>query len=95
MTDTTATMSRSKVTFSALMNEEAFMVLRENLTNPLTWSLLLKPDIFPVTYRIRKYVLGGDAKEALRLKESYKDTFSMGAVAVSPLVSINRSLIII
>ena len=90
MTDTT----RLKAIFSALMVEEIFIVLRENLTNPLTWSLLIKLDIIPVMYRIRKYVLDGDAKEAWRLKESYKDTFAMQAVAVSPLVPINRSLII-
>src|SRR4051794_1724780 len=91
MTDTIAARLRWRAMFGALMVEEIFMVLRENLTNPLTWSLLLKFDVFPVTHRIRTYVLDGDAKEALRLKESYKDIFAMEAVAVSPLVSINRS----
>jgi hypothetical protein len=84
MTDTT----RLKAIFSALMVEEMFIVLRENLTNPLTWSLLTKLDIIPVMHRIRKYVLDGDLKEAWRLKESYKDTFAMQAVAVSTLIGL-------
>jgi hypothetical protein len=92
-------MSRLKAMFGApmveiFMVEEIFMVLKENLTNPLTLSLLLNHNIYPVTHRIRKYVLNGVADEVLRLKKSYKDTFAMEAVAVSPLVSINRSLII-
>jgi hypothetical protein len=85
VTDTIAAMFRVRAMSGALMDEEIFMVLKENLTNPLVWSLLPKFDVFPVTHRIRKYVLDGDAKEALRLKESYKDTFAMEAVAVSPL----------
>lgn len=69
--------------FGAELTKEMFTVFRENISNPLFWSPFLKLDAIPVTYRIRKYVLNGNAEEALRLKNSYKDTFAMEAVAVS------------
>lgn len=56
---------------------------RENFANPLIWSLLINPSAVLVLSRIRQNVLGRDAQEAWRLKESYKDTFAMEAVAVS------------
>lgn len=62
--------------------EEVILLVQENIANPLLWSLLVKPDIPQVTYRIRKYVLSGDAKEAWRLKDSFKDTFALEAVSV-------------
>jgi hypothetical protein len=69
----------------AQLTGETFILVRENLANPLAWSLLIKPEVIQLTYRIRRYVLNGDANEAWRIKESYKDTFAMEAVAVSPL----------
>ena len=77
-----------------LMVEEAITVWKENIASPLKWNLIVQYDVIRVTYRIRKYVLDGDTKEAWRLKESYKDTFSMEAVAVSSSVPIHSSLII-
>ncbi|KAF2497308.1 hypothetical protein BU16DRAFT_536981 [Lophium mytilinum] len=71
-----------------ILVEEGYTVLVENLTNPLTWSLLLKPDTILVTRRIRKYVLNGDTTEAWRLKESYKDTFAMEAIAAAIIAQI-------
>jgi hypothetical protein len=66
--------------------EELFLLLQENISNPLLWSLLAKFDVPPVTLRIRKYVLNGDTNEAWRMKESYKDTFALEAVSVSILL---------
>ncbi|KAF7513637.1 hypothetical protein GJ744_008931 [Endocarpon pusillum] len=83
MTDKTVYGSRLRAMSRAVYVKETFMVLGENLTNPLTWSLLLNLDTIPLTHRIRKYVLDGDSKEAWRLKESYKDTFAMEAVAAA------------
>jgi hypothetical protein len=78
----------------AFYPEEKRLLLLENIANPLSWSLLLKHDVPQVTHRIRKYVLNGDAQEAWRLKESYKDTFALEAVSVSSSVRINDPLII-
>ena len=92
MPDTTAFISYLGEVFGGFVTSELLLLFRENLTNPLTWSLLAKLDIIPVTQRIRRYMLNGDssedAKQAWHLKESYKDTFAMEAVAVSPLGSV-------
>ncbi|EXJ66642.1 uncharacterized protein A1O5_10313 [Cladophialophora psammophila CBS 110553] len=61
--------------------KELGLLLQENVANPLCWTLLGKSDLPPITYRIRKYVLNGDAMEAWRLKSSYKETFALEAVS--------------
>lgn len=58
----------------------------ENITNPLSWSLIFNPQVQYLTHRIRTHVLGKDASEASKLKESYKDTFALEAVSVSALI---------
>lgn len=80
--------------FATPDHKELSLVIQENIANPLLWSLLIKPDVLQVTYRIRKYVLNGNVEEAQRLKDSFKDTFALQAVPVSSLVRINASLII-
>jgi hypothetical protein len=75
-------------------SEELRLLLLENIANPLSWGSLIKSNVPQVTNRIRKYVLNGDAKEAWRLKDSYKDTFALEAVSVSSPVQINVPLII-
>ncbi|OJJ69771.1 hypothetical protein ASPBRDRAFT_640027 [Aspergillus brasiliensis CBS 101740] len=67
---------------------EFLLLLQENITNPLSWSLLLKSDVTRVTHRIRKYVLNGDTNEAWTLKSSYKDTFSLEAVSATIIAQI-------
>jgi hypothetical protein len=89
-----AIISLQKIIIPASDREELLLLLRENIANPLLWSLLVKPDVPQVTRRIRKYVLNGDAKEAWKLKESYKDAFALEAVSVSSSVRINAPLII-
>jgi hypothetical protein len=82
--------SRLKAIFnSSPEGEEVLLLLTENITHPLAWACLVNLDIVPVTRRIRKYVLNGDPEGARQFKESHKDTFTMGAVAVSPLVVFN------
>jgi len=77
--------------------EELSKLLKENYANPLVLTLLFKTGTVEVVQRIRENVLEGDAEQAAEqarlLKESYKDTFAMEAVAVSPLVPINMFLI--
>lgn len=74
-------------------SKDVLLLLRENFANPLSWILFLRPDVPLVTHRIRKYVLNGDATEAWRLKESFKDTLALEAVSVSSSVPINAPLI--
>lgn len=78
----------------AFNREELLLLLRENIANPLSWSSLVLSDAAQVTYRIRKYVLNGDSKEAWRLKDSYKDTFALEAISVSSSIQIYITLII-
>jgi hypothetical protein len=63
--------------------KETPLLLLENIANPLSWSLMINPDVKYLTHRIRKHVLGKDPSEAWKLKESYKDTFALEAVSVS------------
>ncbi|KAJ0413611.1 hypothetical protein BJY00DRAFT_319609 [Aspergillus carlsbadensis] len=46
------------------------------------------PEIMYVACRIRKYVVNGDAQEARRLKDAYKDTLTMEAVAAAIIAQI-------
>ncbi len=69
-------------------------IIEEKHSNPLMWSLLFKHGVSQVTYRARKYALDGNVKEAWRLKESYKGTFAMEAVAVSPVSSSSLTILI-
>jgi len=94
LSPTAAIISLLAIIIPASYPEETRLLFLENIANPLSWSLLLKHDLPQVTHRIRKYVLNGDAKEAWRLKESYKDTFALEAVSVSSSVRINGPLII-
>jgi hypothetical protein len=67
-----------------LPNHEEFMLLwKENPYNPLILECFINPEITHVAARIRKYVVDGDAQEARKLKDAYKDTLTMEAVAVS------------
>jgi hypothetical protein len=61
---------------------EFIRLWKENKGDPLLLQCVLNIDVLGVTRRIRRYVLK-DAKEAWRLKESYRDTLAMEAVAVS------------
>jgi hypothetical protein len=90
---TLASFPRIKVLFEGLFGGEISLVVGENFTNPLNWSLLLKRDVYYVTHRIRKYVVHGDATGAWRLKESYEKTFAMEAVAVSPFIHSESTVI--
>ncbi|KAF2185628.1 hypothetical protein K469DRAFT_665261 [Zopfia rhizophila CBS 207.26] len=89
---TAAIISPLKIVIPASDREESLLLLRENIANPLSWSLLFKSDVPQVTYRIRNYVLNGDAKEALRLKESYKDTFALEAVSAAIIAQITITM---
>jgi hypothetical protein len=62
-------------------SEEFLLVLQENVAKPLAWALL-PINASKVTGRIRKNVLHGEPEEALRLKESYRDSFALQAVSV-------------
>jgi hypothetical protein len=77
--------SRKLVTPGTPLKETPLLLL-ENITNPLSWSLMINIDVRDLTHRIRQHVLGKDPKEAWRLKESYKDTFALEAVSVSALI---------
>lgn len=61
---------------------EFIRLWKENKGDPLLVQCILNLEVLGVTRRIRRYVLK-DAKEAWRLKESYRDTLAMEAVAVS------------
>lgn len=61
---------------------ELVAVIRENYRNPLVWSFFIKIDALKMTHRIRKYILNGESQEAIRLKDSFKDTLALEAVAV-------------
>jgi hypothetical protein len=91
---TAAIISLWKIIIPASDLEELLLLFLENIANPLLWNLLVKLGLPRVTHRIRKYVLNGDAKEAWRLKESYKDTFALEAVSVTSSVRINNPFII-
>ncbi|KAJ0423165.1 hypothetical protein BJY00DRAFT_58908 [Aspergillus carlsbadensis] len=72
-----------------LPNHEEFILLwKENTFNPLMLECLLNPEIMYVACRIRKYVVNGDAREASRLKDAYKDTLTMEAVAAAIIAQI-------
>ncbi|KAJ5412891.1 hypothetical protein N7465_005196 [Penicillium sp. CMV-2018d] len=60
---------------------ELIRLWKENKGDPLLVQCVLNLEVLGVTRRIRRYVLK-DAKEAWRLKESYRDTLAMEAVAV-------------
>lgn len=62
---------------------ELVAVIKENYRNPLVWSFFIKIDALKMTHRIRKYILNGESQEAIRLKDSFKDTLALEAVAVS------------
>ena len=61
---------------------ELIRLWKENKGDPLLLQCFLNTEALGVTCRVRRYVLK-DAKEAWRLKESYRDTLAMEAVAVS------------
>lgn len=63
-------------------NGELLLLWKENQGDILVLQCIVNPEPLGVTRRIRRYVLNG-AKEAWRLKESYRDTLAMEAVAVS------------
>jgi hypothetical protein len=69
-----------------IMGTEVFKLFTENWMYPLMYPLIFKFDTVEVTHRVRTDVLESDARysarEALRIKESYRDTFAMEAVAV-------------
>lgn len=70
-----------------LFHSSDFLLLwKENEGDPLILQCIVSPEILGVIRRIRRYVLK-DAKEAWRLKESYRDTLAMEAVAVSAFIS--------
>ncbi|KAL3484850.1 hypothetical protein BJX62DRAFT_229977 [Aspergillus germanicus] len=72
-----------------LPNYEEFMLLwKENPYNPLILECFINPEITHVAARIRKYVVDGDAQEAKRLKDAYKDTLTMEAVAAAIIAQI-------
>jgi hypothetical protein len=65
-----------------LYDAEFIRLWKENKGDPLLLQCFFNMEVLGVTHRIRRYVLK-DAKEAWRLKESYRDTLAMEAVAVS------------
>ncbi|BCS25434.1 uncharacterized protein APUU_50145A [Aspergillus puulaauensis] len=61
-------------------SSDFLLLWKENEGDPLILQCILNPEAVGVIRRIRRYVLK-DAKEAWRLKESYRDTLAMEAVA--------------
>jgi len=87
--DITAALTRPGFIYIPGFNAtELLQLLEENIANPLSWTLLIRWDVSLVTHRIRRYVLDGDAMEAWRLKESYKEAFALEAVSVSSSVTL-------
>lgn len=65
-----------------LVSNGELLLWKENPGDLFVLQCIVNPEPLGVTRRIRRYVLN-DAKEAWRLKESYRDTLAMEAVAVS------------
>ncbi|KAL3471158.1 hypothetical protein BJX99DRAFT_266971 [Aspergillus californicus] len=75
-----------------LQDGEFIRLWKENKGNPLLLQCVINIDVLGVTRRIRRYVLK-DAQEAWRLKESYRDTLAMEAVASAIIAQISITVL--
>ncbi|KAF1945302.1 hypothetical protein EJ02DRAFT_451606, partial [Clathrospora elynae] len=66
---------------SPLKIQEALTLIVENWWSPQVYTLVLKTDATNVTRHILHHVLNGNSKEVWLIKESFKNTFAMEAIA--------------